>query len=150
MYHANLLKKYHQQEESRAGVAIDRGVVFTGESVDGDLDTKPEVDDNLVEIGLYAAKESLEDVTAAPILTETQRAEFVNCAEQFFAVFTEAPGTTNLIKHHIILKTDEPVRCKPTQYLTAFEKIRKETLMTYEDGCHQRIQFSVFFSCGTC
>ena len=79
MYHANLLKKYHQQEEFRAGVAIDRGVVFTGESVDGDLDTKPEVDDNLVEIGLYAAKESLEDVTAAPILTETQSRVYELC-----------------------------------------------------------------------
>ena len=59
------------------------------------------------------AKESIDSVTLAPNLTEAQMAEFMNCANQFSSLFTEAPGTTNLIEHHINLTTEDSGRSKP-------------------------------------
>ena len=37
----------------------------------------------------------------------------MNCAEQFSNLFTETPGTTNLIEHHSNLTTEDPVRSRP-------------------------------------
>ena len=37
----------------------------------------------------------------------------MNCAEQFSNLFTETPGTTNLIEHHSNLTTEDPVRIRP-------------------------------------
>ena len=34
-------------------------------------------------------------------------------AKQFTDLFTEAPGTTDLVQHHIKLTSDEPVRSRP-------------------------------------
>ena len=61
----------------------------------------------------YAAKESIDDVTLAPDLTEIQKAEFMSCADQFPNLFTEALCTTNLIEYHINLAAEDPVRSKP-------------------------------------
>ena len=81
------------------------------ETVDVEPDTDPNCDEDLVEVGGYMAKEST-DVTLALNLTEVQKAEFMNCVDQFSSLFTEAPGTTNLIEHHINLTTEDPVRSK--------------------------------------
>ena len=42
-----------------------------------------------------------------------QRAEFMDLANEFQSLFTEAPGTTNLAQHHIKLTSDQPVRSRP-------------------------------------
>ena len=103
VYHANLLKKYFERDEPAevSAVAVE---VETSEM---------EVGADFLEIGGYAPKESIQDVTAAPNLTDEQRAEFMDLAHQFSSLFTEAPGTTNLVQHHIKLTSDEPVRSKP-------------------------------------
>ena len=59
------------------------------------------------------AKESIEDVTTGPNLTDEQRTEFTDLAKQSTNLFTEAPGTIDLLQHHIKLTSDEPVRSKP-------------------------------------
>ena len=66
-----------------------------------------------LELGGYVAKESVEDVTTGPNLTDEQRTEFTDLAKQFTNLFTEAPGTTDLVQHHIKLTSDEPVRSRP-------------------------------------
>lgn len=59
------------------------------------------------------AKESVADVMTGPGLSDTERAEFLDLAQEFSSLFTEAPGTMNLVQHHINLTSSEPVRCKP-------------------------------------
>ena len=46
-------------------------------------------------------------------LSHEQRAEFMDLANQFQSLFTEAPGTTSLAQHHIKLTSDQPVRSRP-------------------------------------
>ena len=68
---------------------------------------------DFLEIGGYDAKESVADVTTGSNLTDEQRSEFMDLANQFSSLFTEAPGTTDLAQHHIKLTSDEPVRSRP-------------------------------------
>ena len=57
-------------------------------------------------------KESFADVKTGPSLNETDRAEFLDLVQEYSSLFTEAPGTTNLVQHHTILTSNEPVRSK--------------------------------------
>ena len=83
----------------------------SGEPSEIELD--PDDDDNgLLEIGGYVTKESIADVKTGPGLNETECAEFLNLAQEFSSLFTEAPGTTNFVQHHINLTFNEPVRSK--------------------------------------
>ena len=119
VYHANLLKKYIEREEDleEAPSAIAEGLVTnvpcTGEV--SKIEVPPDTDDDgdFLEIGRYVAKESIADVKTCPGLNDTDRAEFLDLAEEFSSLFTEAPGTTNLVQHYINLTSDEPVRSKP-------------------------------------
>ena len=106
-----LLKKYLEQHVANA--PINEKIVPRAEAVDGEPETDFDCDEDLVEIDGYTAKESYDDVTLAPNLTEVQKTEFINCVNQFSSLFTEAPGTTKLIEHYINLFTEDPVRTKP-------------------------------------
>ena len=78
-------------------------VTCSGEPSELELD--PDDDDNgFLEIGGYVVKESIADV---------KRAEFLDLAQEFSSLFTEAPRTTNLVQHYINLTSNEPVRSKP-------------------------------------
>ena len=46
-------------------------------------------------------------------LSNEQRAEFLDLANEFQSLFTEAPGTTSFVQHHIKLTSDQPVRSRP-------------------------------------
>jgi len=118
VYHANLLKAYIKQvkELAEAAAAIAEGPV-TSVSCSGEpseLELDPDDDDTgFLEIGGYVAKESIADVKTGPDLNETERTEFLDLAQEFSSLFTEAPRTTNLVQHHINLTSNEPVRSKP-------------------------------------
>ena len=75
--------------------------------------TLEEEEVDFLELGGYVAKESIEDVATGPNVTDDQRTEFTDLARQFTNLFTEAPGTTDLVQHHIKLTSDEPVRSRP-------------------------------------
>ena len=64
---------------------------------------------DFLKIGGYIAKESVNDVAIEDNLSHEQRAEFMNLANEFKSLFTEAPGTTSLAQHHIKLTSDQPV-----------------------------------------
>ena len=78
VYHANLLKKYLEQDVASA--AINQKIGLETEAEDDEPATDPGCDEDLVEIGGYTAKESIDDVTLAPHLTEAQKSEFINCS----------------------------------------------------------------------
>ena len=68
---------------------------------------------DFLEIGGYVAKESVNDVAIGDNLSHEQRAEFMDLANEFQSLFTEAPGTTSSAQHHIKLTSDQPVRSRP-------------------------------------
>ena len=117
VYHANLLKKYFEREETTAEGAVAGGVGAS--RVDDAVDCAAKADKaegenvDFLELGGYVAKESIEDVETGPNLTDEQRNEFLDLAKQFTDLFTEAPGATDLVQHHIKLISDEPVRSRP-------------------------------------
>ncbi|XP_068673121.1 uncharacterized protein [Montipora foliosa] len=117
VYHANLLKKYFESEETTPEGAVARGVGAS--SVDDAVDCAAKADEaegeniDFLELGGYVAKESIEDVETGPNLMDEQRNEFMDLAKQFTDLFTEAPGATDLVQHHIKLISDKPVRSRP-------------------------------------
>ena len=121
VYHANLLKKYFERDEATTEGAV--AVVKADDHFKEDMHCEieecevkdAEDDDNVdfLEIGGYDAKESVADVTTGSNLTDEQRSEFMDLANEFSSLFTEAPGTTDLAQHHIKLTSDEPVRSRP-------------------------------------
>ena len=117
VYHANLLKKYFEREETTAEGAVAGGVGAS--CVDDVVDCAAKADEaegenvDFLELGGYVAKESIEDVETGPNLTDEQRNEFMDLAKQFTNLFTEAPGATDLVQHHIKLISDELVRSRP-------------------------------------
>ena len=117
VYHANLLKKYFEREETtvEGAVAVGAGATSTDDAVDcaAKVDEAEGEEVDFLELGGYVAKESNEDVTTGPNLTDEQRSEFMDLANQFSSLFTEAPGTTDPAQHHIKLISDEPVRSRP-------------------------------------
>jgi len=56
------------------------------------------------------AKEYIKNVATGDNLTDEQRTEFMDLANQFQSLFTEAPGTASLAQHHRRLTSDQPVR----------------------------------------
>ena len=118
VYHANLLKAYIEREEElrKAAASITEGLVMSitcsGEVSGLELDPDNDVN-GFPEIGGYVVKECIADVKTGPGLNDTERAEFLDLAQGFSSLFTEAPGTTNLAQNHINLTSGEPIRSKP-------------------------------------
>ena len=107
VYHANLLKKYFEREDS---VPVGAVAVETNANICKNKHVKSEVEevdlvDNIdfLEIGGYVAKESVNDVAIRDNLFHEQRAEFMELANEFQSLLSEAPGTTRLAQHHIKL-----------------------------------------------
>ena len=117
VYHANLLKKYFEREDSvpvgAVAVEVNADISKSGH-VKSEAEEVDHVDGvDFLEIGGYVAKESIRDVATGDNLTDEQRAEFIDLVSQFQSLFTEAPGTTSLAQHHIKLTSDQPVRSRP-------------------------------------
>ena len=117
VYHANLLKKYFEREETTPEGAVAGGVGTS--RVDNAVDCAAKADEaegenvDFLELGGYVAKESIKDIETGPNLMDEQRNKFLDLAKQFTNLFTEAPGATDLVQHHIKLISDEPVRSRP-------------------------------------
>ena len=107
VYHPNLLNKYFEREETISEGAVAGGVGAT--CVDDAVNRAAKADEaegenvDFLELGGYVAKESIKDVKTGPNLTDEQRNEFMDLAKQFTNLFTEAPGATDLVQHHIKL-----------------------------------------------
>ena len=118
VYHANLSKAYIQREEEieEMAAATTEGLltsgISTGEPSELELNPDDDDDNDFLEIEGYVAKESIADVKIGPGLNDTEHTEFLELAQEFSSLFTEAPGITNLVQHHINLTSDEPVRFK--------------------------------------
>ncbi len=70
-------------------------------------------DDDLLELGSTSHKESVAEVTFGGQLNENQRDQAERLVGRFAALFTDKPGSTNIVEHEIKLTSDEPIRSKP-------------------------------------
>ena len=61
-------------------------------------------------------------------LSHEQRAEFLDLANEFQSLFTEAPGTTSLAQHHMKLTSDQPVRSRPYPVLYSLRETLKKDI----------------------
>ncbi|PFX22149.1 RNA-directed DNA polymerase from mobile element jockey [Stylophora pistillata] len=66
--------------------------------------------------------QSVNNVAIGENLSHEQRAEFMDLANQFQSLFTEAPGTPSLAQHHIKLTSDQPVRSVPYSLRESLKK----------------------------
>ena len=116
VYHANLLKKYFEREDSVGAVAFETNAnVCKHEHAESEIEeVDPAENIDFLVIGGYVAKESVKDVAIGVNLSYEQRAEFMDLANKFQSLFTETPGTTSLAQHHIKLTSDQPVRSTPS------------------------------------
>ena len=75
------------------------------------------------------------DVNVSDSLSESRRCEVVALVEDFKNIFSETPGSTNLVKHDIHTFSDTPVRVKPypIPYGTR-DEIEKEVVKMLELG----------------
>ena len=83
VYHANLLKKYFEREDSVSvgAVAVE---VNANKRVESEVDEVDPVDSSVfLEIGGYVAKESVNDVVIGDNLSREQRALFMYPANEF-------------------------------------------------------------------
>ena len=112
-YHANLLKKYFEREDSVSVGAVAVGTSANEHVESGVEEVDPVEGSDFLEIGGYVAKESVNVVVIGDNLSYEQRAEFMDLANELQSLFTEAPGTTRLAQHHINLTSDQPVRSRP-------------------------------------
>ena len=154
VYHANLLKKYFNQEDSApvgaVGVEVNANVSKSGH-VESEVEEVDPVDSiDFLEIGGYVAKESVDDVAIGGNLTHEQRAGFMDLANQFQSLFTEAPGTKSLAQHHIKLTSTQPVRSRPYPIPYSLRGSLKKDIRHNEDGSHKRIKFTLCFTCRGC
>ena len=84
VYHANLLKRYFEREETTAEGAVTGGVGAI--CIDDAVDCAAEADEaegenvDFLELGGYVAKESIEVVETGPNLTDEQWNEFMDLA----------------------------------------------------------------------
>ena len=115
MFHANLLKRYYEREpEISASMEIQQAGVAVIE--DEDVDEIGVVDDEqLLELDYTEriSEESYLDVQVSDGLTPEQRKEVQELIYEYRDIFTERPGTTDLVEHEIELTTSEPVRVAP-------------------------------------
>ena len=65
-----------------------------------------------IQFPTYVAKESVRDVQVSSDLTFEEQAEVQELLTEFSDVFTDVPGTTNIVEHEIILTSSQPVRSK--------------------------------------
>ena len=125
IYHVNMLKRYIQrepsdepninQEEVAAGadcILIDLACSSIIEACE-QMSEETINDDELLDLGTCVAKESTEDIKYGSNLTNTQRQVLQDIVNSYNDVFTDLPGSTNLVEHKVKLTCDEPVRSKP-------------------------------------
>ena len=112
-YHFNLLKRYHVRSEELMPKAKDNNVrgpllkTVCSAIVEATNGTQEAAsDDKLLELRNYLSTESFEDVKYGDGLIKEQMVKVVRLVQEFAGVFTDLPGTTTSVSHHIHLMTD--------------------------------------------
>ena len=133
-FHANLLKKYIERKtaddvkDKKEELDGDDDGDDKGDSVGGPVlhltaasiietsigGSNGAVDDEeLLELGPTAPKETEADVVLGERLTEEQRVQLEELIDRYEHIFTDVPGDSNLTEHQLAVTSEEPIRSKP-------------------------------------
>ena len=134
IYHGNMLMKYHRRQAANEGSLVGTTVscvsVIETEGKDtddtGHLDTR---DSNEMKqhFPVLLAKETVKDVQVNPELDSSHMNEVQTLLAKFPDVFTDLPGTTDIVEHEIVVTTDKPIRSKPYPVPFSLKKdVKKE------------------------
>ena len=105
-YHANILKLYHDRQETNLFEPIGNiSVVFEDEDSEQTFEPR-------LELPALERTKSWRDVKISDDLTEAQQEDVKNLLAQFDDVLTDIPGKTNVLEHKIRLVEDKPIRTK--------------------------------------
>ena len=137
-FHANLLKRYYEREQEEEVQQAALAVIQDEEVTEvGVVD-----EEQLLELNyLDAGKETYLDVKINENLTSDQSKQMRELVYEYRDIFTERPGTTDLVEHTIELTTQQPVRVPP--YPIPYAKrdiVQKEVEAMLEAGIIERAQ----------
>ena len=116
-YHGNMLKKYFRRqiesEETGESTVLSCVSVIEPETDAGDTGKTDYNAGTELHFPVYLAKETVCDIKVSPDLDKDKSDEIQSLLEKYPDVFTDIPGTTDIVEHDILLTTDRPIRSKP-------------------------------------
>jgi len=120
IYHINMLKRYY--ETSSAKLSLPSVEEKQEESICPQVAVavvmEEEDDDDKTVLPVIAGIPTLDCETIAEVhvneeLPPEQQQQLRALLQEYEDIFSDRPGTTNVIEHRILLMDDNPVRCKP-------------------------------------
>ena len=119
-YHGNMLQRYHRRLSTDEDIGdVDTQTVSCVAVIEEqDVGIEPEVYHEVDKRGVcmefpsYAAKESNSDVQVNKDLMPESQAEVWQLLTDFSDVFTDVPGTTNIVEHEKVVTPSQPVRSR--------------------------------------
>ena len=105
-WHVNMLKRYFSRDTSAKSLAGSMNEEVVEEHSNFNCN-------DLLEFPVVVAKETIDDVTLGSQLSSEQRSELSDVLKDYVSVFSDLPGTIDLVQHKIELTSDQPVCSKP-------------------------------------
>ena len=116
-YHGNMLKKYFRRqtddEDTGKETIVSCVSVIEPETDESDMSQTDYYANTELHFPVYLAKEAVNDIRVSPDIDRNQTDEIQSLLGRFKDVFTDVPGTTDIVEHDILLTTDRPIRSKP-------------------------------------
>ena len=130
VFHINLLKKYTSRvplQQCSGDTEVAAGIAVI--DIDNECDQDGAIDDDgLIDISPLSGKETYKDVSISQSLSPNQREQVTDLLDEFKGIFTDIPGTTDLVEHKIVLSDDKPVHVKPYPMPYTMQDVTKKEI----------------------
>ena len=135
--HANMLKQYFERLPSESVSSLvghfEQHSPMDIVSVSLIDENPDDCNENLIELFPSLGRETYKDVVINPDLSSQQKQQVLTLLQEFKSIFSERPGSTNLVEHKIELNSKEPVRKKPYPVPYHLRKVVEEEVETMLD-----------------
>ncbi len=116
-FHANMLRQYFARDESTQNNSAESVLQEVGAGIIEDTNFKGNEftdmsDDLMINFTNGKASHTVKDVLISDQLAKGQKDQLLNTMSLFSEVFSDNPGETNLVEHHIELSSNEPLKSK--------------------------------------
>ena len=154
-YHGNMLQQYHRRPKNVDDVQESETQMLSCVSVIEESEMEivqeecKETDNKWVsvEFPAYTSKESVSDVQVCNDLSPEKKAEIQELLNEFSDVFSDVPGTSNIVEHEIKLTSSQPVRSKQYPVPYSLKKGHQRRNREYDKTRHNRaLQLTICLS----
>lgn len=114
-FHINMLRLWVDREESVLSVKTIGPLIQEGEGI-AEISPSP------------TQTESVKDIAINPELSPDQRKEIDSILMEYADIFTDLPGRTNLVEHHIQTTTEIPIHQRPYRLPEAMKAVVRQEL----------------------